>query len=117
MSREENLKCVLCNFVPSQDITVADLEAEYLECQILSKPKNTTPTQHMLSRSISCKWCFAGVGLYFFPIALFPLYQSFHKHMNVNTDRQRRQWHPTPVILPGKSHGRRSLVGCSPWGL
>ena len=29
---------------------------------------------------------------------------------------QRRQWHPTPVLLPGKSHGRRSLVSCSPWG-
>ena len=29
---------------------------------------------------------------------------------------QRRQWHPTPVLLPGESHGRRSLVGCSPWG-
>ena len=28
----------------------------------------------------------------------------------------RRQWHPTPVLLPGKSHERRSLVGCSPWG-
>ena len=28
----------------------------------------------------------------------------------------RRQWHPTPVLLPGKSHGPRSLVGCSPWG-
>ena len=28
----------------------------------------------------------------------------------------RRQWHPTPVLLPGKSHGRRGLVGCSPWG-
>ena len=27
----------------------------------------------------------------------------------------RRQWHPTPVLLPGKSHGQRSLVGCSPW--
>jgi len=26
------------------------------------------------------------------------------------------QWHPTPVLLPGGSHGRRSLVGCSPWG-
>ena len=25
-------------------------------------------------------------------------------------------WHPIPVLLPGKSHGRRSLVGCSPWG-
>ena len=28
----------------------------------------------------------------------------------------RRQWHPTPVLLPGKSHGRRRLVGFSPWG-
>ena len=27
-----------------------------------------------------------------------------------------RKWHPTPVLLPGKSHGRRSLEGCSPWG-
>ena len=29
---------------------------------------------------------------------------------------QRRQWHPTPVLLPGKSHGWRRLEGCSPWG-
>ena len=29
---------------------------------------------------------------------------------------RRRQWHPTPVLLPGKSLGRRTLVGCSPWG-
>ena len=29
---------------------------------------------------------------------------------------QRRQWHPTPVLLPGKFHGRRSLFDCSPWG-
>ena len=28
----------------------------------------------------------------------------------------RTQWHPTPVLLPGKSHGWRSLEGCSPWG-
>ena len=28
---------------------------------------------------------------------------------------QRRQWHPTPVLLPGKSHRWKSLVGCSPW--
>ena len=31
-------------------------------------------------------------------------------HARIN---RRRQWHPTPVLLPGKSHGRRSLVGCS----
>ena len=28
----------------------------------------------------------------------------------------RRQWQPTPVLLPGKSHGQRSLEGCRPWG-
>ena len=28
----------------------------------------------------------------------------------------RRKWQPTPVFLPGKSHGQRSLVDCSPWG-
>ena len=29
---------------------------------------------------------------------------------------QRRQWHPTPVLLPGEPHRWRSMVGCSPWG-
>ena len=29
----------------------------------------------------------------------------------------RRKWQPTPVFLPGKSHGQGSLVGYSPWGL
>ena len=28
----------------------------------------------------------------------------------------RRQWHPSPVLLLGESHGQRCLVGCSPWG-
>ena len=42
----------------------------------------------------------------FIPSFLRRLHTIFH----------RRQWHPTPVLLPGKSHGRRSLVGGSPWG-
>ena len=47
--------------------------------------------------------------------------QGFSYHFAVelhcaSTVLQRRQWHPTPVLLPGKSHGRRSLVGSSPWG-
>ena len=33
-----------------------------------------------------------------------------------NLNGSRRQWHPTPVLLLGESHGRRSPVGCSPWG-
>ena len=45
-------------------------------------------------------------------LTLHLYYLSFN-----NSYIRRRQWHPTPVLLPGKSHGRRSLVGCSPWGL
>ena len=40
---------------------------------------------------------------------------SVSNHCLLSVSR-RRQWHPTPVLLPGKSHGWRSLVGCSPWG-
>ena len=35
---------------------------------------------------------------------------------SINIYCWRRQWHPTPALLPGKSHGWRSLVGYSPWG-
>ena len=40
---------------------------------------------------------------------IFPIHQT-------NMQFRRRQWHPTPVLLPGKSHGWRSLVSYSPWG-
>ena len=36
--------------------------------------------------------------------------------IKAEVEARRRQWRPTPVLLPGKFHGRRSLVGCSPWG-
>ena len=38
------------------------------------------------------------------------------KRGSANPFAQRRWWHPTPVLLPGKSRGQRSPVGCSPWG-
>ena len=42
---------------------------------------------------------------------------SIAVYLNLSTDYcWRRQWHPTLVLLPGKSHGWRSLVSCSPWG-
>ena len=44
-------------------------------------------------------------------VALYSIAHSF-----IELDNRRRQWHPTPVLLPGKSHGWRSLEGCSPWG-
>ena len=46
---------------------------------------------------------------------MFEKYSNWNKK-NTGKNQWRRQWHPTPVLLPGKSHGQRSLVGCSPWG-
>ena len=34
----------------------------------------------------------------------------------ITPERMRRQWHPTPVLLPGISHGQRSLAGYGLWG-
>ena len=42
-------------------------------------------------------------------------YPSSEPFASSRSNIQRRQWHPTPVLFPGKSHGWRSLVGCSPW--
>ena len=47
-------------------------------------------------------------------ISLSP--QNYVYRGEVESTGRRRQWKPTPVFLPGKSHGQRSLVGCSPWG-
>ena len=38
-----------------------------------------------------------------------------HDLVLAEVDGWRRRWHPTRVLLPGKSHGRRGLVGCRPW--
>ena len=53
----------------------------------------------------------------YFPSISIPSLELLVWHNHFNWSHiWRRQWHPTPVLLPGKSHGRRSLVGCSPWG-
>ena len=46
-------------------------------------------------------------------LEIFRVYLLF-RHCYVQLSE--KQWHPTPVLSPGKSHGWRSLVGCSPWG-
>ena len=53
-----------------------------------------------------------------FPTDTLSFYRASYSSWNWFCLRgdQRGQWHPTPVLLPGKSHGRRSLVDCSPWG-
>ena len=75
--------------------------SESVICVHISLPCGTSPLSHP-SRSSQSTKLNEVPGLYHsFPLAVY-------LHMV-------RQWHPTPVLLPGKSHGRRSLVGCSPW--
>jgi len=52
------------------------------------------------------------------PFLLLPsIFPSIRVFSNESVLHWRRQWHPTPVLLPGESHRQRSLVGCCPWGL
>ena len=59
----------------------------------------------------------------FFPLSLPFFFFSFYLRITSSYFLEvlllfcwRRKWQPTPAFLPGESHGRRSLVGCSPWG-
>ena len=94
--------------------------SEYLllECQCgqvkkaKKKKQKTNPTG---SPSNSSRAFFHTLPLYTKDAVSF----NYHHKLKITQNQVRwwrRQWHPTPVLLPGKSHGWRSLVGCSPWG-
>ena len=70
------------------------LQHDYLHC----------PTWHYQPHVAKVRFQFIKIRPFFF---------SFNSPMWLC---QRRQWHPTPILLPGEFHGWRSLVGCSPWG-
>ena len=53
-------------------------------------------------------------------VSLATGFLSKHRRFNVDLSdcsmiKRRRHWQPTPVLLPGESHGQRTMVGCSPW--
>ena len=56
--------------------------------------------------------------IYTNPIPLLLIFLKLYSHLQCDFIYIvfQRQRHPTPVLLPGKSHGRKSMVGCSPWG-
>ena len=86
------------------------------------------------ARAMHCDWLtsfFCFLSAWNFKIFIYKLPQVYNRWMSFHImflyvslkmlvtyeNSRRRQWHPTPVVLPGKSRGQRSLVGCSPWGL
>ena len=105
MGIPDHLTCLLRNLYAGQEVTEPDTEQqtgsklgkEYIKA-VYRQPAYLTFRQ-----STSCEM--PGWMKHKLELRLLEKYQQ-----------PRRQWHPTPVLLPGKSHGRRSLVGCSPWG-
>ena len=77
-------------FLLNSEIPLTQAQSRLLFCTIPSVPFHLTSHILLLSKN---------QGLLYWPSLL----------------SQRRQWHPTPVLLPEKSHGWRSLEGCSPW--
>ena len=66
----------------------------------------------LTSSTIVCSPVFSGLSYTTrVPAERGPDHYSF-----IHSVFQRRHWHPTLVLSPGKSHGQRSLVGCCPWG-
>ena len=68
------------------------------------------------SKNLKLKWMLLNINtfIYFSKLSLMQNCRwLFHTGRSIS---QRRQWQATPVLLPRKSHGQRSLVGCSPWG-
>ena len=69
---------------------------------------NTTVQKHLKTKHI-----------YYFTVVLVSTKPFNYTHTHTLFQIPIRgclQWHPTPVLLPGKSHGWRSLAGCSSWG-
>ena len=80
---------------------------------IFYRPKaNCTSKEKGIIQKVDCVrllWCSSGWE---------PAFQSRDQRFNpwVGNISWRRKWQPTPIFLPGRSHGQRSLVGYSPWG-
>ena len=67
-----------------------------------------------LSEEGDCQWMSGSIlGMSLGSQHIQMVHLLFNSYQTV---ARRRQWHPTPVLLSGKSHGWRSLVGCNPWG-
>ena len=125
--------CLPANSVNSELLQdIYELKSLLSLQQIIALPSTGEPNQGFFSfflsnfyMSMACLWNWLAsilkIGTYFItPYCVSHTvntwYTAVHWFSLCNLAIWRRQWHPTPVLLPGKSHGWRSLVGCSPWG-
>ena len=92
----------------------------YIYAPLTSTAVSFTSFPMLISLTEKTRLCSRDIGSFNFSVKANKSKLSFFQMkawFEVPTPwNQRRQWHPTAVLLPGKSLGQRSLVGCSPWG-
>ena len=94
---------------------------DYQSWSLVPSPEGTMITSNLPQRKWSFGLCISPKVKQNLP-QIYPKFISSHHLVDRNQSTSHLClhldyiWHPTPVLLPGKSHGRRSLVGCSPWG-
>ena len=75
---------------------------------------NPEPKEHLNSRGAAITGAYRGASPVAQRVKRLPAMRETWVRSLGQEDPRRRNWHPTPVLLPGKSHGQRSLVGYSP---
>ena len=121
---------VIKNFVHLKPNIISQMQCSMertLCCVVLclvaqSSPTLWDPVDYSQSTRLPSPWDSSGKNT---GVGCHDLLQGIFPTLGLNPDlphgrwilyHWRRQWHPTPVLLPGKTHGQRTLVGCSPWG-
>ena len=125
-----NLSILSFNFSIYKVKTIIKLNGKVLVTQLCV----TLQTHGLQPARLLCPWDYlgknTGVGYHFLLQGIFPTQGSNSGLPALQEDSLLSEvqgkpnnkailllfTHPTPLLLPGKSHGWRSLVGCSPWG-
>ena len=116
MGIPDHLTCSLRNLYVGQEATVRILKEQMIDSKL---GKEYDKAVYCHPAYLTYMWSGGGLVAKSYLTLVTPLTVACQAPLSMGFSRQeyrRRQWHPTPVLLPGKSHGWRSLVGCSPWG-
>ena len=89
-------------FLGSKITADGDCSHEIKRCLLLGRKVMTNLDSILKSRDITLPIKVCLVKAMVFPVVMYGCWRG--------------QWHSTPVLLPGKSHGRGNLEGCRPWG-
>ena len=116
---------LFCDPYPSNLLKIILKSYVYIICFIVTESilvggrDHTFPFQFSASSSVLGTWYILNKNLLIDLVAQMVKHLSTMQETGVQSlgweDPLERKWQPTPVLLPGKPHGQRSLVGYSPW--